>query len=214
MTEDSPPVVYDEVSICAYSDFDEDEKEKEFVNDVLEIDLPREFYNRTADIDREESFEYEIFFGESGPDSPSEAENNIQLNNADEHEYDMHTHLYFDSTTRTEVQEVFDKIVDLKGSVDVSIVTIEATIPIEFDSLELPISSNTDGKVNGVRFSNDDGNFLIQDLSPDDPDSDLEEAIYVRYSDSSWRGTIRSGNSFVERLLDEYEEYIENFRPQ
>lgn len=166
MSDIDTPTFFDEISVCSYYNFETEEECVSLFEELRTVNLPNEIENRIVDLSDDSCEEYEILFGESGPEHPSEPKNRIEINVSDNGE-SIHVHTYANTLKLDHVLEIYEDVIGILGEVEVKICTFELFDFYEFSRMNLPVDFESKFEPNGVRFQYEGDPHLIQKVSED-----------------------------------------------
>lgn len=214
MTDDELSAFFDRVSVCSYADFEDKGELSEYLDKIRSIDLPPGFSNRIIDIDDGNLTDFEIHFGETGPDPPSESENHVLVNYDNEDTDQLHIHSYMNQSTLDDGLDIFNEISEIVGELDIHILSAQGYAMLQFEELDLPIAEDSQRKPNGVRYSLNDRSYLVQAAPEEMIPEDEEYLIYFRMNQDDISIDTEMGGDLVSERLDELEEYLLSLRKQ
>lgn len=180
--------------VRASSSFESDEEALEALVQLKDINLDKWFSERDTDLDSEDGEGIHIsFYNETAP-------NHLTLHTTSESEVNVFLRLVDDDLDSS--AEILNLIRDVTGSLNIREKVIYKQFEEPFDSLNLPITEDTELAVVGIRIEEGNSDYIIQKT-----DGDLYSVTMRNSEDVNFEDTIPEGIVVSEvEALDEFME--------
>ena len=193
---ESPGSPNEILTLSAASEFENNDQALESLVQLKELDFGEEFINRDTKLETDEGESISIHFHHDDKINTLyltvNSETNIMIT------------LSLGGNDITRADSVLERIFESTGNVTIKEVNLYKIYDVDFNSLQLPISDDTEHQVTGIKITHDNREYIIQQ------ESDEKTSVNMVWSDieSNIEDCIKHiGESTVERTT----EFIQSF---
>lgn len=181
-------------AVDATSSFDSDEESLEALVQLKEVDFGDRFTNRETQLESDDGQGISIRFFHD------EAHNSLSLRTDSESTLKIHLRLV-DGYVE-ESAPILNKILPFVGPISVDMVFITKEFNLPFESLNLPIQSDTDLDIVGIRIRRYEADLIIQETDDSDIDATMRREVSENFEDTI-------PNDFVLADIDQVTRFVE-----
>ena len=187
----------DSILFKAVADLDNDDRVIDILSEVKEIDMPSFLEDRIVNIEEDDRDEVSLTFG-------TEDSSEVISFVLGEERGDLKIYMIFDGVHRSEMNSALSEVLEYTESVTVDKLKVFLDLDREFDSLELPITSEEKKYlVKGLRLENEGIDYILQS-------EEEKVAISAGYNESFEISSGYDSDIFLEKTK-EAEDFLEEF---